>query len=56
MSDAALGWVVVLVLIGIGTVAVTLWWRYQVHSDADGFYRRLHQREQKRRESGPPGI
>jgi hypothetical protein len=56
MSYAALGWVAILVLITVGTVAVTLWWRYQVRSDAEGFYRRLHRAEQERREVDPPGI
>ena len=37
----------ILVLIAVGTVAVTLWWRYRVRSDAEGFYRRLHEAEQK---------
>ena len=56
MSDAALGWIVLLVLVAAGTAAVTLWWVYRIRSDGDEFYRRLHEKELKRREAGPPGI
>ena len=56
MSDATLGWVTIVALIAVGSVLVTLVWRYQVRSDREGFYRRLHEKEQKRREAGPPGI
>jgi Flp pilus assembly protein TadB len=56
MSDAAVGWLVIVALIAVGVAGVTLWWRYNVRADAEGFYRRLHEKEQKRREAGPPGI
>jgi hypothetical protein len=56
MTDATVGWIVILGLIAVGIVVVTVWWRYQTRSDADGFYQRLHEKEQRRRESGPPGI
>jgi hypothetical protein len=56
MSDAALGWVVLLVLVVAGSVTVTLWWVYRIRSNSDEFYRRLHEKEQRGREAGPPGI
>lgn len=56
MSDAALGWVVLLGLVVAGIVIVTFWWVHGIRSNRDEFYRRLHEKEQKGREAGPTGI
>jgi hypothetical protein len=56
MSDATLGWITIAALVAVSSVAVTLWRRYQLRSDPEGFYRRLREKERKGREAGPPGF
>ena len=52
MSDAALGWVTILVF----TAVVTLVWRHKVRTDAEGFYRRLRENLRKSAESDGPMV
>jgi hypothetical protein len=56
MSDAALGWVTILVFTAVAAAVVTLVWRHKVRTDAEGFYRRLRENLRKSAESDGPMV